>query len=205
LVVVSLAALRNNETPDEAVSLTAGARIDFSTRLSPSRASRGKSRVLLAPATTTSTTEAPPPTTAKPRPVVKKTPPTTAAPKAKAQSAPSPSPKPAAQPSSSSSTPTTVSSRPMPTGGSTADGSQEGMASWYEAKYHASNPWICAHRTLPMGTVLTVTSLSSGKSITCEVGDRGPYADGRILDLSKYAFSQLANPSSGVISVKIQW
>jgi rare lipoprotein A len=179
----------------------AGSRIDYSTRLSPSRASRGKPRGYLAPATTTSTTEAPPPTTAKPRPVVKKSPPTTAAPaKAKAQSTPAPKSAPSSAPA-----PTSASPRPMPTGGSTADGSEEGKASWYEAKYHASNPWICAHKTLPKGTVLTVTALASGKSIKCEVGDRGPYAEGRILDLSKYAFSQLANPSSGVISVKIQW
>ena len=54
-----------------------------------------------------------------------------------------------------------------------------------------------------MGTVLTVTATSTGKSITCHVGDRGPYVEGRILDMSKYAFSQLANPSSGVIWVKI--
>jgi rare lipoprotein A len=199
LVVVSLAALHNNETPDVAVSLTSGSRIDFSTRLASSRASRGKTRVYLAPATTTSTTEAPPPTTAKPRPVVRKAPPTTAKPKPKAQSS---APKPAA---SSSTTPTTMSSRPMPSGGSTADGSEEGKASWYDAKYHANNPWICAHKTLPMGTVLTVTNVSTGKSITCEVGDRGAYVDGRILDLSKYAFSQLANPSSGLMWVKIQW
>jgi rare lipoprotein A len=47
--------------------------------------------------------------------------------------------------------------------------------------------------------------VNTGASITCEVGDRGPYVEGRILDLSKYAFSRLANPSSGLISVKIVW
>jgi rare lipoprotein A len=93
----------------------------------------------------------------------------------------------------------------MPSGGSNAN-TQEGKASYYEAKYHESNPWICAHRTLPMGTVVTVTAVATGKSITCEVGDRGPYAgQDRILDLSKYAFSQLANPSSGVVSVRLSW
>ena len=64
------------------------------------------------------------------------------------------------------------------------------------AKYHADNPWICAHKTIAKGTVLTVTNVNTGAQITCEVGDRGPYVDGRILDLSKYAFSRLANPSS---------
>jgi rare lipoprotein A len=198
LVVVSLAALRNSKTPDDSVELMTSSRVDFSTRLASAHASRGEKRVYLAPATTTSTTEAPPPTTAKPRVIVRKTTTTTAKPKPKAQSA-QPKPAPAA-----SNTPTTVSSRPMPSGGSSAN-HEEGKASWYEAKYHANNPWICAHKTIPMGTVLTVTAVSTGKSITCEVGDRGPYADGRILDLSKYAFSQLANPSAGVIYVKIAY
>jgi len=178
----------------------ANSRIDLSTRLASVRASRGEKRVYLAPATTTSTSEAPPPpTTAKPRPVVvKKTTTTTAKPKPKPQA----QPKPAA---ATSTTPTTASSRPMPSGGS-HNSSQEGNASWYEASYHANNPWICAHRTLPMGTVITVTAVSTGKSITCEVGDRGPYGgNNRILDLSKYAFSQLANPSSGVIYVKLSY
>jgi rare lipoprotein A len=92
----------------------------------------------------------------------------------------------------------------MPSGGSNTQ-SQEGKASWYEAKYHESNPWICAHKTIPKGTVVTVTNLNNGATINCEVGDRGPYAEGRILDLSKYAFSRLASTSSGVIPVRITW
>jgi rare lipoprotein A len=201
--VVSLAALRNSKTPDDSVELMASSRIDLSTRLASARASRGEKRVYLAPATTTSTIAPPPSTTAKPRVVVVKqsTPATTAKPK------PKPTPttaKPKPQ-QASSSTPTTTASRAMPSGGSHAN-EQEGNASWYEASYHASNPWICAHRTAPMGTVITVTAVSTGKSITCEVGDRGPYGgNNRILDLSKYAFSQLANPSSGVIYVKLSY
>ena len=176
-------------------------RLDISTRLASVRASRGEKRILLEEATTTTTLPPPPPTTAKPRPVVvKKTPPTTAKPK---PAAAKPAPKPA--PAASSTTPVTNTSRPQPTGGGHAS-TQDGNASWYEAKYHADNPWICAHRTLPMGTVITVTAVASGKSITCEVGDRGPYGgNNRILDLSKYAFSQLANPSSGVIAVHLSW
>jgi rare lipoprotein A len=180
----------------------AGTRVDFATRLSPARASRGAERPMLLPASTTSSTVPPPPTTAKPKPkVVYKAPSTTAKPKPKQQAA-STAPKPAA---SSSNTPTTVSPRPMPTGGSTSNGSEEGRASWYDAKYHANNPWICAHKTLPMGTILTVLNVNTGKSIKCEVGDRGPYVEGRVVDLSKYAFSQLGNPSSGLIWVKLSW
>ena len=206
LVVISLAALRNTTTPDAPVKLMSGSRVDYSTRLATARASRGAPRVLLTETTQppTTTTLAPPPTTAAPKPAVVKqaaVTTTTAKPKPKPTTTTTAKPKPAA----TSTTPTTVSQRPMPTGGSTADGSEEGKASWYDAKYHASNPWICAHKTLPMGTILTVTATATGKTIKCEVGDRGPYADGRILDLSKYAFSQLANPSSGLVWVKISW
>ena len=200
LVVASLAALRNSKTPDESVQLMAGSRIDYPTRLAPARASRNKPRVFLTAATTTSTTEAPPPTTAKPKPkVVYKAPTTTAKPKAQSAPAPAPAPRQA-----DSNTPTTVSPRPMPTAGGSSN-SEEGKASWYNARYHESNPWICAHKTIPKGIVLTVTNLNNGATITCEVGDRGPYVEGRILDLSKYAFSRLAPPSTGLIPVKITW
>jgi len=205
LVTISLTALRNTTTPDAPVALIAGSRVDSSSRLSSTaRASRGAERALLVPAsTTTSTLPPPPPVTAKPQPkVVYKAPSTTAKPKPKAVTATTsaPKPKPAV-----SNTPTTESARPMPTGGQTTNGSEEGRASWYDAKYHASNPWICAHKTVPKGTVLTVLNVNNGKSITCEVGDRGPYVEGRILDLGKYAFSRLANPSTGLIWVKITW
>ncbi len=204
LVVVSLAALRNNATPDAPVKVMAGSRVDSSSRLSSARASRSAERHLLLPASTTTSTVAPP-VQPKPKPkVVAKAPPTTAKPKVKAQSAPTAAPKPAAKPAPSSSPPP-PSSRPMPTGGQTTNGSEEGKASWYEANYHANNPWICAHKTLRMGIVVTVTNVNSGKSITCEVGDRGPFVQGRVVDLSKHAFSQLASPSAGVISVKLSW
>lgn len=150
---------------------------------------------MLLPATTTTTRPPPPPTTAKPKPVVKKATVTTAAnkptPKRPATAAPA-------------ATPATASPRPMPTAGGAAN-SEEGKASWYNARYHESNPWICAHKTIAKGTVLKVTNVNSGASITCEVGDRGPYVEGRILDLSKHAFSHLANPSSGLVWVKITW
>jgi rare lipoprotein A len=64
---------------------------------------------------------------------------------------------------------------------------------------------MCAHKTLPMGTVVTVTNVDNGKSTTCRVGDRGPYVEGRIIDLSPEAFSQLAPLSEGVINVKLTW
>ena len=78
--------------------------------------------------------------------------------------------------------------------------SQTGPASWYGAP-----AGTCAHPSLPLGTVVTVTNLSNGRTTTCRVEDRGPYQGGRIIDLSEATFSQLAPPASGVIEVRISW
>ena len=58
-----------------------------------------------------------------------------------------------------------------------------------------------AHRYLPFGTRLKVTNQSNGKSVIVRVNDRGPYINGRALDLSYGAFSSIASPSKGVINV----
>ncbi|MBW3649418.1 MAG: septal ring lytic transglycosylase RlpA family protein, partial [Actinobacteria bacterium] len=78
---------------------------------------------------------------------------------------------------------------------------QEGDASYFEAR----EPDTCAHRTITFGTVVKVTNLANGKSTTCRVNDRGPYIDGRIIDLSPHTFSHLAPLEEGVIRVVIQW
>jgi rare lipoprotein A len=78
---------------------------------------------------------------------------------------------------------------------------QEGGASYHDY----ADPRMCAHKSLPKGTALTVTNLANGKQTTCVVGDRGPYIEGRILDLSKTAFSEIASLSDGVIRVSIEW
>jgi rare lipoprotein A (peptidoglycan hydrolase) len=91
------------------------------------------------------------------------------------------------------STSTTTTSAPPNT--------ESGGASWYD--WH---PGECAHRTLPKGTVVTVTDLETGKSVTCVVTDRGPYGDSyRVIDLDEGTFAQLADPSRGVIPVEISW
>jgi rare lipoprotein A len=78
---------------------------------------------------------------------------------------------------------------------------QSGRSSWYEA----APAGTCAHRTLPMGTMVTVTRVSTGASTVCRVADRGPYANGWIIDLSKANFSELAPLSDGVIDVRLTW
>lgn len=69
----------------------------------------------------------------------------------------------------------------------------------------APGPGYCAHKTLPFGTVVTVTNNATGGSITCVVKDRGPYGAGRILDLNPNDFVKLAPLGQGVIHGSISW
>ncbi len=72
--------------------------------------------------------------------------------------------------------------------------SEEGLATWYTAPYKgrkAANGQIfsdraltAAHHTLPMGSLITVTNLKTGQSAAMRITDRGPFVDGRILDLT---------------------
>ena len=86
----------------------------------------------------------------------------------------------------------------------TPAGVEVGDASWYSwsgcgSGYHA------AHKTLPFGTVVTVTDLDNGRSVTVTINDRGPYIAGRIIDLCPTAFSALAPLGQGVAHVEITW
>ncbi len=72
--------------------------------------------------------------------------------------------------------------------------SEEGLATWYTAPYKgrkAANGQVfsdraltLAHRTLPMGSLVTVTNIKTGQSAAMRVTDRGPFVDGRIVDLT---------------------
>lgn len=77
---------------------------------------------------------------------------------------------------------------------------QKGIASWYGA-----DGLVAAHRTLPFGTVVKVTNLDTGKSVNVRIADRGPYVDGRVIDLSDDAFSEVAPLGSGTFNSKIEW
>ena len=78
--------------------------------------------------------------------------------------------------------------------------SQVGQATWYER-----DGMVAAHKTLPFGTEVTVTNLANGSQVTVVINDRGPYGEGRIIDLSDDAFAQLASLGAGVIDVRITW
>ena len=79
---------------------------------------------------------------------------------------------------------------------------QTGQASYY---HHPEEGMTAAHRTLPFGTVVTVTNLANGQSVNVTINDRGPYIDGRIIDLNDTAFERIASYDSGVIDVRITW
>ncbi len=73
----------------------------------------------------------------------------------------------------------------------------KGQASWYRHKkgMFAANPW------LPMGSRVKVTNRANGKSVVVVINDRGPFVPGRIIDLEKTAFEQIASLGTGVIDV----
>jgi uncharacterized protein YabE (DUF348 family) len=80
--------------------------------------------------------------------------------------------------------------------------SQTGLASWYDP------PWsgiTAAHPTLPFGTMVTVTDVETGRSVTVVIDDRGPFAPGKIIDLSPEAFAILRPLGAGVIDVRLTW
>lgn len=89
-----------------------------------------------------------------------------------------------------------------------------GMASWYGAPFHGrrssdgsrynKNEFTAAHLTYPFGTLVKVTNLRNNKSCVVKITDRGPYAHGRIIDLSQKAAEELGMLSSGVVKVKLE-
>jgi rare lipoprotein A len=91
---------------------------------------------------------------------------------------------------------------------------QVGNASWY-GRFHQGRPTAsgarydmngltAAHRTLPLGTAATVTNLENGRSVHVLVNDRGPYRQGRVIDLSRHAAELLGMKEQGIAKVRIE-
>lgn len=90
---------------------------------------------------------------------------------------------------------------------------EDGIASWYGVPYHgrrAANGEIydmykltAAHRTLPFETVVRVTNKKNGKSVDVRITDRGPFVEGRIIDLSLGAARELDMVGMGIAPVQI--
>jgi rare lipoprotein A len=91
---------------------------------------------------------------------------------------------------------------------------ETGIASWYGEQFHGRstadgeifdlNSLTAAHRTLPMPVVVRVTNLDNGRSIKLRVNDRGPYARGRIIDVSRRAAQMLGFEGQGTAHVRVQ-
>ena len=92
--------------------------------------------------------------------------------------------------------------------------SQTGIASWYGPGFHGKptasgaiynqNDLTAAHQTLPLAARVMVTNLSNGRSTEVTINDRGPFAKGRILDLSYGAGQALGMIGPGTIPVRVE-
>ena len=91
--------------------------------------------------------------------------------------------------------------------------SQLGIASWYGPSFHGKpsasgelyDMWAftAAHRTLPFGTLVQVTKVETGKTVTVRINDRGPFIKGRIIDLSYTAARELEMIGEGTADVAL--
>jgi rare lipoprotein A len=91
---------------------------------------------------------------------------------------------------------------------------ESGIASWYGAPYHnrrGSNGEIynmhamtAAHRTFPLGSIVRVTNPANGTSAMVRITDRGPFIEGRIIDLSQAAAKQIGLIQKGTAPVRVE-
>lgn len=81
---------------------------------------------------------------------------------------------------------------------------EKGTASWYPTNLTRRNTMGAANNDYLDGTPVRVTNLENGKEVEVTIISVGPFVDGRIIDLTKKAFSIIANPSVGVIPVKVE-
>jgi rare lipoprotein A len=90
----------------------------------------------------------------------------------------------------------------------------QGLASYYAEPYHGRRTangevfdtyeeLTAAHRTLPFNTVVKVSNQENGKDIDVRINDRGPFVDGRVIDLSLKAAREIDMVRSGVARVKL--
>src|SRR5216683_302327 len=91
---------------------------------------------------------------------------------------------------------------------------ETGLASWYgpgfdqqltaDNEIYDMNQLSAAHKTLPLPSVVQVTNLQNGRSLRLRVNDRGPFVDGRIIDLSRRAAQLLGFESTGTAPVRVR-
>jgi len=91
---------------------------------------------------------------------------------------------------------------------------ETGLASWYGKPYHGRatasgerydmHGLTAAHRTLPFGTRVRVTNLENGRKVEVRITDRGPFVEGRIIDLSRAAARKLQMIQAGLARVELR-
>lgn len=92
--------------------------------------------------------------------------------------------------------------------------SETGVASWYGKEFHGrktasgerynQNNMTAAHKTLPFGTRVRVKNRDNGKNVVVVINDRGPFAKGRIIDVSRAAAKKLDMIGAGTAKVSIK-
>ncbi|MBL8173416.1 MAG: septal ring lytic transglycosylase RlpA family protein [Bryobacterales bacterium] len=95
-----------------------------------------------------------------------------------------------------------------------AGDTETGIASWYGEPYHGRraangeiydmNGYTAAHRTWPFETMVRVTNLTNRREVDVRITDRGPFVDGRIIDLSRAAAEQIEMTGPGTARVRLQ-
>ncbi|TDQ81502.1 rare lipoprotein A [Dongia mobilis] len=94
------------------------------------------------------------------------------------------------------------------------DYDETGIASWYGPGFHGNqtangeiydeNDLTAAHKTLPMPSLVRVTNLENGRSLVVRLNDRGPFANNRIIDLSRRSAQLLGFEQQGTAKVRVQ-
>ncbi|HXZ00374.1 MAG TPA: septal ring lytic transglycosylase RlpA family protein [Stellaceae bacterium] len=91
---------------------------------------------------------------------------------------------------------------------------QVGLASWYGRDFHQRTTasgerydmrdLTAAHRSLPLDTIVRVTNLNNNRSVLLRINDRGPFARGRVIDVSRGAAELLGMTKVGVVPVRVE-
>jgi len=109
----------------------------------------------------------------------------------------------------------TVPSREEPHAPPSPGWTEQGIASWYggrdgfegkptaSGEIYDSSLLTAAHRELPLGSIVDVTSLENGKTVRVRINDRGPFVFGRVIDLSRAAAGELGLIGPGIGSVRL--
>jgi rare lipoprotein A len=133
-------------------------------------------------------------------------------------------PPPPPSPSASNVPPARIPPTPLPPGGVTAEdiryvnthpalSTEVGLATWYTAPYkgrRSANGEVfddtaltAAHRTLPMGSLIVVTNLTTGQWAAMRVSDRGPFVEGRVVDLTVASAKATGVYRAGIVRVRV--